>query len=158
MGSFLYSEWDGSQELLGMDVDQIMDQVGKQVFRYGNLSQALRALQRFGLRDQGRQMPSLDKLLERLRRMKQDQLSQYNLDSVMDEIRQKLDKILETERQGIQKKLDKVRRKAEAGVGELSPEVQERLIKSIEDRAAQNQAKLNELPSDVGGQLKELTE
>jgi uncharacterized protein with von Willebrand factor type A (vWA) domain len=44
--------------------------------------------------------------MERLRRMKQQQLSRYNLDSVMDEIKQRLDKILDTERQGIQKKLD----------------------------------------------------
>ena len=121
MGNFLYSEWDGSQELFGLDTDQIMDQIGKQIFRHGNLSQALRALQRYGLRGQNRQMPSLDKLMERLRRMKQDQLSQYNLDSVMDEIKERLDKILETEQQGIQKKLDKARQQAETGDSELSP-------------------------------------
>jgi uncharacterized protein with von Willebrand factor type A (vWA) domain len=158
MGNFLYSEWDGSQELFDLDTDQIMDQIGKQIFRHGNLSQALRALQRYGLRDQNRQMPSLDKLMERLRRMKQDQISQYNLDSVMDEIKERLDKILETERQGIQKKLDKARQQAETGDSELSPEVQERLTKNIEDRAVQNQAKLDELPQDVGGRIKELTD
>ena len=158
MGNFLYSEWDGSQELFGLDTDQIMDQIGKQIFRHGNLSQALRALQRYGLRGQNRQMPSLDKLMERLRRMKQDQLSQYNLDSVMDEIKERLDKILETEQQGIQKKLDKARQQAETGDSELSPEVQERLTKNIEGRAAQNQAKLDELPQDIGGQIKELTD
>ncbi len=158
MGNFIYSEWDGSQELFDLDTDQIMDELGKHIFRHGNLSQALRALQRYGLRGQSRQMPSLDKLMERLRRMKQDRLSQYNLDSIMDEIKQKLDKILDTERRGIQKKLDEARQRAESGGGELAPEVQQRLLKNIEDRAAQNRAKLDELPPDVGGRIKELTD
>jgi len=90
--------------------------------------------------------------------MKQDRLSQYNLDSVMDEIKQKLEKILDTERQGIQKKVNEVRKKAESGNWELAPEIQQRLLKNVEDRAAQNQAKLDELPPDVGGRIKQLTD
>ena len=74
----------------------------------------------------------------------------------MDEIKQKLDKILDTERQGIQKKLDEARKKTQNGDGTLDPEIQQRLLKHIEDMAARNQAKLNELPPDVGGRIKEL--
>ncbi len=159
MAKFLYSEWDGSQELFDLDADQIMGKLGQHVFRYGDLSRALRDLQRNGLRNgQNRQMPSLDRLREQLRQMKQNRLEQYNLDSVMDEIKQKLDKILETERQGIQKKLDEARGKAQAGGGELNPEVQKKLLKNIEDRAVQSKAKLDELPPDVGGQIRKLTD
>ncbi|MEE8418736.1 MAG: hypothetical protein V3S02_01330, partial [Dehalococcoidales bacterium] len=158
MGIYRYSEWDGSQEL-DLDTDQVMDELGRLVSRYGDLSQALRELQRNGLRnDQGRQMPSLDRLREQLRNMKRDQLDKYNLDSVMDEIRERLDKILETERQGIQKKLDETKQKIESGESDLSPEVMERLLKNVEDRAAQNRQKLDEMPPDVGGQIKELTD
>ncbi|MDP2731443.1 MAG: VWA domain-containing protein [Dehalococcoidales bacterium] len=158
MGNFIYSEWDGSQELFDLDTDQIMDELGKHIFQHGNLSQALRALQRRGLNSQSRQMPSLDKLLERLRRMKQERLNQYNLDSVMDEIKQKLDKILDMERQGIQQKVDEVREKAESGDANLAPEVKQRLLKNIEDRAAQNREKLDSLPPDTPGRIKELTD
>lgn len=158
MGIYRYSEWDGSQELFDLDTDEIMGELGRLVSQYGDLSQALRALQRYGIRNsQGRQMPSLDRLLEQLRRMKKNQLDKYDLSSIMDEIRQKLDKILKTEREGIQRKLNEAKEKAEAGGGELSPEVQQRLLKNIEDRAAQNRDKLDSLPPDIGGQIRELT-
>lgn len=158
MEIYRYSEWDGSQELFDLDADKIMGELGRLVSRYGDLSQALRALQRNGFRNsQGRQMPSLDKLLEQLRRMKRNQLDKYDLSSVMDEIRQKLDKILKTEREGIQRKLNEAKEKAETGEGELSPEVQRRLLKNIEERAAQNLEKLDNLPPGIGGQIRELT-
>jgi hypothetical protein len=86
--NYYYSEWDGSQESEELDADQLMDELGKQVFRYGNLPDALRAMQRFGINNQGRRMPNLDQLLQKLRRMKQDQLSRYNLDSMMGAIKE----------------------------------------------------------------------
>ena len=158
MKSYTYSEWDGSQGLFDLDTDQLMNELGKQVFRHGNLSQALRSLLRRGFTNQGRRMPSLEELLRRLRQMKQDRLDQYNLDSVMDEIKQKLDQIIDTERQGIQKKLDEARKKAESGDEELASDIRQRLLKNIQDRAAQNLAKLDELPQDTGGRIRELTD
>jgi uncharacterized protein with von Willebrand factor type A (vWA) domain len=155
MSSYIYSKWDGSQEF-NLDIQRIMDELGKQLFRHGNLSQALRALQRYGFKGQNGQMPSLERLAERLRRMKQDQLSQYKLDSVWEDIEQKLDKILDMERQGIQKKLDEAKKKTDSGNATLDPEIQRRLLKQFEDLAAKNQARLNELPADVGGRIKEL--
>ena len=157
MNRYIYSKWDGSQDMVP-DADQIMDELGKQIFRHGSLSQALRALQRFGFKGQNRQMPSLEKLMERLRRMKQEQLKRYNLDSVMDELREKLDEILDMERRGIQKKLDEAREKKESGDGALDAGTQQRLLKHVEEMAARNQAKLNELPPDVGGRIKELNQ
>jgi uncharacterized protein with von Willebrand factor type A (vWA) domain len=159
MGIYRYSEWDGSQELFDLDADKIMGELGRLVSQYGDLSQALRALQRYGIRNsQGRQMPSLDRLLEQLRRMKKDQLDRYNLSSVMDEIRQKLDKIIKTEREGIQRKLNEAKEKAKTtSSSDLGPEVQQRLLKNIEDRAAQNREKLDNLPPDTGGKIQELT-
>ncbi|UCC17861.1 MAG: hypothetical protein JSU58_04735, partial [Dehalococcoidales bacterium] len=93
MNNYYYSEWDGSQEFDELDSDRLMDELGKQVFRHGNLTDALRAMQRSGFNNQGRRMPNLDQLLQKLRQMKQAQLNRYNLDSIMDEIKQKLDQI-----------------------------------------------------------------
>ncbi|OGO31212.1 MAG: hypothetical protein A2Z29_09220 [Chloroflexi bacterium RBG_16_56_11] len=158
MGSFLYSEWDGSQELFELDRDKLMNELGRHMMRHGDLSRALRALQRKGIMGgQKGQMPSLDRLLEQLRRLKRDRLNQYNLDSIVDDIKQKLDDILKTEREGIKNKLEEARQKTRTNKGELSEEVRERLLKNIEDRAAQNRAKLDGLPSDIGGQIRELT-
>ena len=72
--------------------------------------------------------------------------------------KEKLDQILDTERQGIQRKLNEAREKAERGDGELASDIQQRLLQNIQDRAAQNLAKLDELPQDTGGRIKGLTD
>ena len=58
-------------------------------------------------------MPSIQDLLEKLRQRKQEQLSRFNLDSVMDDIREKLDDVIKTEREGIEKKLDETRSRSD---------------------------------------------
>src|SRR3989304_667447 len=136
-----------------------MDQLGENLISHWDMADALRRMQDGGLRDsQGRRLPSIQELLQRLQQKKQDQLDKYNLGSVLDEIRRKLDDIMKAERLGIQEKLDEARQKVGQGDGELTPEVQKRLLKNIEDRAQQNLSKLDGMPSDIGGQIKELTD
>jgi len=159
MGIYRYSEWDGTQDLFELDADALMQELESNLMSYGDLSYALRMMQRGGLRDsQGRRLPSIQDLLQRLRQKRQSQLDRYKLGSVLNEIREKLDNILKTERQGIQKKLDEARQKAAESGAELSTEMRQKLLKSMEDRATQNLKKLDELPSDVGGQIKELSQ
>ncbi len=113
MGRFRYSEWDGTQDIFELDADELMEELGRNLMSYGDLSYALRQMQRGGLQDsQGRRLPSIQDLLQRLRQRRQSQLDKYNLGSVMEEIREKLDNILKTERQGIQRRLDEARQKA----------------------------------------------
>lgn len=157
MTSYKYSEWDGSQDFGEIDADDLMDELGKQVFRHGDLERALRSMQRKGLTNQGRRIPSLEELRRRLQQMKQEQLDRYNLDSVMDEIKEKLEQILDTERQGITRKLDEAGEKAKSEGGDLPPEIQKRLLKNLQDRAAQNLSQLDELPPDPAGRIKELS-
>jgi len=160
MGRFRYSEWDGTQDVFELDADALMEELGRNLMSYGDLSYALRLMQRGGLQDsQGRRLPSVQDLLQRLRQRRQSQLDRYNLGSVMKEIRERLDNILKTERQGIERRLEDARRKAkEPGVGPVSPEIREKLLKTMEDMAAQHLKKLDELPADTGGQIKELSQ
>ncbi len=159
MRTFRYSEWDGSQDVFDMNPDKLMDELEQRLMSYGDLNYALRLMQRGGLRDgQGRRLPSMQELLQRLRQQRQEQLDKFNLGSVIDEIRQRLENILKTEREGIQEKLDEAKQKAGESAGELDPGVQKRLLKNVEDRAAQNLAKLDALPPDAAGQIKELTD
>ena len=98
MSIYRYSEWDGSQDLFGPDADELLDELGRNLMSYGDLSYALRLLQRGGIRDsQGRKLPGIQDLLQRLRQKKQSQLEKYQLSSVVEEIRQKLDNILKTD-------------------------------------------------------------
>ena len=169
MSTYRYLEWDGTQDLFDLDRDELMDELARNLMYDGNMSYSLWKMQRQGMRDsQGRRLPGLQELLQRLRQRRQGQLDRYNLSAVMDEIRQKLDDIVKAERKGIQTRLDDARHRAEearqkAGeAGEeaegLGSEMQDKLLKKVEDMAAQNLSKLDELPQDVGGKIKELTE
>jgi len=159
MAIYRYSEWDGTQELLDLDADKLMDELGRHLLSYGDLSYALRRLQHSGIRDsQGRRLPSLQELMNRLRQQRQQQLDKYDLSSILDDIRLRLDDIVNTERQGIERSLKETRQRAKEASGELSSEMIEKLLKSVEERAAQNLKKLEELPSDIGGRIKELTQ
>jgi uncharacterized protein with von Willebrand factor type A (vWA) domain len=137
-----------------------MEELGRNMMSYGDLSYALRSMQRGGLRDsQGRRLPSVQDLLQRLRQRRQSQLDRYNLGSMMKEIREKLDNILKTERQGIERRREEARQKArQTDVGPVSQEMRDKLLKTMEDMASQHLKKLDELPADTGGQIKELSE
>ncbi|MFC2034443.1 VWA domain-containing protein [Chloroflexota bacterium] len=159
MDIYRYSEWDGNQDLFSMNAEAIMDELGHELMSFGDISYVLRLMQRTGIKDgQGQKLPGIQSLLQQLRKQKQSQLDKYNLGSVIDEIRQKLDNILKTERHGIQKRLDETRQKAKEEAGNLSPEMQQKLFKALEDAAGKNLKKLAELPQDTGGKIKELTD
>jgi uncharacterized protein with von Willebrand factor type A (vWA) domain len=113
MKSYRYSEWDGTQNIPELDKDELMDELAKGLMQDGNLSYSLWKMQRQGFQGQGRRLPGLQELLQRLKRAKQRQLDKYNLSSIMEDIKQKLEDILKTERDGIQKKLDDAKQKAE---------------------------------------------
>src|SRR5207302_1955368 len=54
----------------------------------------------------GRQMPGMRDMLDRLRNQRKDQLKRYNMDSVMDGIKEQLEKIIEQERQTLERRRD----------------------------------------------------
>ena len=158
MNLYLYSRWDGS-EPFGLDEDELLEELERNLMAYGDLSYALWKMQREGITSrQGLRLPSMQELLQRLRQRRQSQLDKYKLSSVMNEIRQKLDNILKTEREGIQRRLEEARQEAKEDTGELSLEMQQKLLNIVENRAAQNLQKLDNLPPDIGGQIKELTQ
>ncbi len=159
MAVYRYSEWDGTQDIFDLDADELMKHLERYLMPYGDLSYALRSLQRGGITDsQGRRLPSLEDLLDRLRQRRQQQLDRYNLGSILDDIRKRLDNIVNTEREGISRRLQEARQQAAEGPSELSQEERERLLKALEDRAVRNLEKLDALPQDIGGQIRELSQ
>jgi len=96
---FRYSRWDGSQDLPDFDADALLDEVADDILAHGDLQSALRRMLQQGLRPHdGRPTPGLRDLLERLRRKRQEQLDRYDLGSSLEDITQKLEDILRTER------------------------------------------------------------
>jgi uncharacterized protein with von Willebrand factor type A (vWA) domain len=158
MDTIRYSQWDGSQDWATLDADDLMSELHKRLMDHGDLSHALRMMQRGGFKgSQGQRMPGLQDFMQRLRQQRQERLQKYNLGSMMDDIRERLEDIVKTEREGIQKKLSDTRQKAGEEGSPLSPEMQQKMLKRIEDMASQSLQKLDSLPPDMGGQIKELS-
>src|SRR5215468_5205722 len=104
---FRYSRWDGSQRLDDLDAESILDTLSDDYMRHGDLRRALERLMREGFTDRdGQRRMGLQDLMERLRQMRQRRQQRYNMDGVMDDIKQRLEEITKLEREGIQRRLD----------------------------------------------------
>jgi uncharacterized protein with von Willebrand factor type A (vWA) domain len=112
-----YSRWDGTQRISGLDADELMRALSDDVMQSGDLDLALQRLFRWGFeRPDGENVPGLREMMERLKERRQEQLSRYDLGSILDDIKEKLDEVLRTEREGI------ARRLAEQGSGPSTTE------------------------------------
>lgn len=107
MVAFRYSEWDGTQEIPPLDPDEVLEALTDDLMNFGDLQHAMRNLLQRGMRDpMGNRLQGLRDLLQQLRQQRRSQLDKYNLSSVMDDIKNRLDEILEMERSTIDKRLD----------------------------------------------------
>ena len=152
--SYRYSRWDGTQNIFDVDASELMDHLSDDLLNHGDVWKALRELMRRGM---GQQTPGLKDLMEQLKERQQQQLQQYNLDSVMEDLKERLDQILKAEREGIQTRLDEVRREINDAEGPERAQMEE-LNKLLQQRAQRNLEKLDNLPQSPGGTVRELME
>ena len=132
MPLFRYSRWDGSQKL-DLDADQLLSAMADDLLYDGDPWRALRRLMQQGARmPEGGRMPGLRDLLERLKRQRQERLERYDLGSSLEDIKKKLDDVVQTEREGI---------------GQRTPDAGQR---------ARREQKLDAIPPDPAGRLREL--
>src|SRR4051794_15452509 len=125
MFNFRYSRWDGTQQVAPFDADELMEALSDDLMEYGDLRSALQRLYRWG--DEGRlsdRIEGLQQLMERLRQMRQEELNRHNLGGVMDEIKEKLDQIVQAERDGIRRRLEAAQRGENPQAGQQSPQGQ----------------------------------
>ena len=158
MNSFRYSQWDGTQQVFEPTEDELMEEMADDLMNHGDVMRSLRNLFQRGMEGEfGQRMQGMRDMLERLRNRRQERLEQYNLDSVMDELKERLDKVVDTERKGIDRRLDEARQQMAESTPEEAAD-REQLMKMLEDRAARNRETLDNLPPNLGGAVKELTE
>lgn len=156
--SYRYSKWDGTQSIFDLDADQLMDLLSDDILNNGDIMQALRDLLRQGMQNRdGQQMPGLRQLMEQLKDRRRQQMQRHNMDSVLDDLKERLDDIVNTERQGIQSRLDDARQQVDDAPEDERPQ-REGLYNLLEQRANRNLERLDNLPEGVGSQLKELME
>src|SRR5215475_2588784 len=99
-----YSRWDGTQAVPDLDADELLSAMSDDLLAEGDLMNALRRLFQRGARDpQGGRMPGLQDLLKRLQQQRKQRLDHYDLSSVLDDLKQKLKEIRDTEREAIER-------------------------------------------------------
>jgi len=132
MPLYRYSRWDGTQKV-DLDADELLSAMADDLLADGDPWRALRRLMQQGARTpDGQKMPGLKDLLERLRRQRQERLNRFDLGSSLEDIKKKLEEVVQTERQGIK---------------DRTPEGRER---------QQREQKLDAIPPDPAGRLRDL--
>ncbi len=151
--TYRYSQWDGSQRIFEFDADQLMDLLSDDILNHGDVMQALRDMMRQGLQDRdGQQMPGLRDLMEQLKNQRRQQLQQHNMDSVVDDLKERLEDIVKTEREGIKRRLDEASEQVENDDSDDKSQ-QESLLDLLKKRADTNREKLDALPESPAGQV-----
>src|SRR5207253_6821010 len=131
--------------VLDLDAESLLDAMSDDLLEEGDLLRALQRLFRQGAQNQnGQQMPGLQDLLQQLRQRRQQQLQQSNLNDTLKDIREKLQEIQKTERQGIENKVTDGRQKAQQG------DIPEQLQKTMERMADEHRQQLDALPGRAG--------
>src|SRR5215470_2675999 len=101
-----YSRWDGTQAVPDLDADELLSAMSDDLLAEGDLMNALRRLFQRGARDpQGGRMPGLQDLLKRLQQERKQRLEQYDLSSVLDDLKKKLEEIRNIEKEAIEREV-----------------------------------------------------
>src|ERR671918_2691836 len=100
MRTYRYIEWTTASggQLSG---DQLMDALSDYLTEDGDVARAMQMLMQRGMSSGEQKMQGLRDMLEQLRKRKQQQLDKYDLNSLLNDIRQQLNQILQQERQTI---------------------------------------------------------
>ena len=147
-GRFTYSRWDGTQKGFDLDADSLLDEITDDLLYHGDVNAALRRLMQQGMRDRnGEQMMGLRDLMKRLRDERQQRLDQHDLGGVYKEIADALDDIIDEERHAVENAATEAERSGD-----------ERRAQNARDAAAERNFRLDMLPPDLAGRVRELSE
>jgi len=139
-----FSQWDGSQSS-GQNPDDILGALADDLMEYGDLRWAMRNMLSRGMKiPQGGSMQGLRDMLRKMRQQKKQQLERYDLSSIFDGFKERLDEIVDMERARIDQWLDK-----DPNENDFSGDV----LKNI---AKNNKEQLDALPDDVAGRIRTL--
>jgi uncharacterized protein with von Willebrand factor type A (vWA) domain len=120
-GRFRYGPWAGGPDPLAppYDVRAAIDRIGEDVLSAGSVRDALRDLLRTGVDNRG----GMDRLLERIRRMRAQARRRGDLGGTLDQVRAALDQALSAEREALAAAADDQARLAEMELATLPDDV-----------------------------------
>ena len=143
---FTYSRWDGTQRGFELDAETLFDAMTDDLLYHGDVNSALRRLMQEGMRDRnGERLQGLREMMERLRAERRERLESGDLGGVFQEIADALDDIVDEERHAV----ENAKNSAEASGDE-------RRAETARQSADERNFRLDMLPSDLAGKVREL--
>ena len=143
---FTYSRWDGTQKGFDVDADSVFEEITDDLLYHGDLNNALRRMLQQGFKDRnGERVEGLRELMERIRQQRQEIKDSGDLGGVYGEIAEELADIIDEERHGI----ENVTRDAENSGDDRRAEL-------AKESASERNFRLDMLPDDLAGRVKEL--
>jgi uncharacterized protein with von Willebrand factor type A (vWA) domain len=143
---FTYSRWDGTQRGFDLDADGLFDELTDDLLYHGDVNSALRRMMQDGMRDRnGERLQGLRELMDKLRQQRQDRLDQFDLGGVYSEIADELNDIVDEERHAVDNATKAAERSGD-----------ERRAQTARDSAADRNFRLDMLPEDLAGKVREL--
>ncbi len=144
---FTYSRWDGTQKGFDLDADALFDELNDDLLYHGDINSALRRLMQQGMNDRnGERMQGLRELMDKLRQQRQERLDQFDLGGVYQEIADELNDIVDEERHAI-----------ENATREADSSGDDRRAQAAHDTATDRNFRLDMLPNDLAGKVRELS-
>jgi uncharacterized protein with von Willebrand factor type A (vWA) domain len=143
---FTYSRWDGTQTGFSMDAEGILGELTDDLLYHGDLNAALRRLMREGMTDaDGNRIEGLREMMERIRQRKQELEESGDLGGVYSEIAEALKDIVDEERHAV-----------ENAVRDAEASGDERRAETARDAAMERNFRLDMMPDDLAGMVREL--
>ncbi|MCL0042844.1 VWA domain-containing protein [Dehalococcoidia bacterium] len=162
---YRYSTFDGTQDPFALSDEQLMDELSDELMQHGDVQRAMRRLLQRGMRGEDNQqdLMGLRDMMRKLRENRQQYLDKYDLSSVMDELKEKLEEAINIEKDGLQKRIptdqtnpaEKSSQLPNSDTGNQPPEDLADLAKNIAQRKLEA---LNKLPDDMGGAIRQLSD
>ena len=155
---FRYSRWDGSQEPFRPGADELMNALSDNLFEHGDVMRALRDLFRNGMEGvDGERLQGLRDMMKRLARERRERLESNDLDSVIEDIKEKLEQVMDLERGGIERSLKDASDRLEYAIPSEREQLQG-LMEFINQRAERATETLDSLPDSPAGAIRELSD
>jgi uncharacterized protein with von Willebrand factor type A (vWA) domain len=145
---FRYSKWDGTQTGFDLDADALLSEMSDDLIYHNDVNAALRRMLQQGLRDRnGEELMGLREMLQRLKERRRQELESRDLGGVYDDIAQRLDEVVEREREGIERRVDEAQQSGDRRRQEI-----------VEDLATERRRQLDELLPDLASRVQGLQE
>ena len=155
---YRYAKWDGTQRIFEFDASTLMDSLSEDFLKRGDIASALRDMLRNGVNSSEKEgISGLKDLLEKVKNRRRQELQKNNLDSIIDDLAQKLDHIIETERSTIQERSEDSYHD-DSKLRNLTSEEISALKDMQDNRLRQNSEFLDNLPSSPSGRVQMLME